>query len=224
MNAHSRPLIVFDMDGTLIDSLPDIADSSRYLLQSYQLPSVNDQTVRSMIGDGIKILVERLLNHAGNTTIDLHEATQRFITYYVDHSTDYSHAFDGTIKCLEEFKKRDWLIALCTNKITSAADLILQQLQLGYYFDIIGGGDRFADKKPNACHLEGVINLLHADPAQTVMVGDHMNDILVAKHAKIAGSIYAAWGYGSSEIGKQATCTANSIIELPDLAEKIIKK
>lgn len=226
MNYDANPVIVFDMDGTLIDSLPDLANSARYLMQSYQLPSVTDQDVRLMIGDGIKVLVERLLAHAGNAAskIDIQEATDRFIAYYVEHSTDYSRPFEGAVQAMEEFKKRGWKIALCTNKITSAAKLILEQLKIDHFFDAVGGGDLFADKKPHACHLEGIMKMLNADPAKTVMVGDHINDILVAKNAKVAGSVYAAWGYGPAEIGKQATLVANTLLELPNVAEKIISK
>ncbi|MDI2111705.1 HAD family hydrolase [Commensalibacter nepenthis] len=224
MNYSTNPVIVFDMDGTLIDSLPDLANSARYLMQSYQVPSVTDEDVRLMVGDGIKVLVERLLSHAGNTAskIDIQEATDRFIAYYVNHSTEYSKPFDGAVQTMEEFKKRGWKIALCTNKITSAAKLILEQLQIDHFFDAVGGGDLFADKKPHACHLEGIMRMLNADPTKTVMVGDHINDILVAKNAKIAGSIFAVWGYSKPELGQQATLVANRLLELPDVAEKVI--
>ncbi|CAI3933852.1 HAD family hydrolase [Commensalibacter communis] len=226
MNYSANPVIVFDMDGTLIDSLPDLSNSARYLMQSYQLPTVTDQDVRLMIGDGIKVLVERLLSHAGSSgdTINVQEATDRFITYYVEHSTDYSKPFDGAVQIMEEFQKHGWKIALCTNKITNAAELILKQLKIDHFFDAVGGGDLFEDKKPHACHLEGIMKMLNADPTKTVMVGDHINDILVAKNAKVAGSVFAAWGYSKAEVGEQATLVANTLLELPDSAKKIITK
>lgn len=224
MKTTFHPLIVFDMDGTLIDSLPDIGNSSRYLLQSYNLPSVNDETIRKMVGDGINILVKRLLTHAGDKAafIDQGEATERFIAEYIPHSTQYSHPFDGAIPCLEEFKKQGWKIALCTNKITKAAVHILKQLKLDSYFDVVAGADSFAEKKPDPRHLEGIVRVEHADLMHTVMVGDHINDILVAQRAKIAGSIFARWGYGDDSVGKQATCQADSMEALPGIAQKII--
>lgn len=226
MNYIANPLIVFDMDGTLIDSLPDLANSARYLMKEYDLPSVTDQDVRLMIGDGMKVLVERLFSFVGNkaSTINFDEAMDRFIAYYMDHSTEYSKPFDGAMQAMEEFKKRGWKIALCTNKITKAAEQILVQLKIDHFFDAVGGGDLFADKKPHACHLEGIMKMVNADPTKTVMVGDHINDILVAKNAHIAGCIYAAWGYGKPELIQQATQSANSILELPDLAESILIK
>ncbi|EUK18700.1 HAD family hydrolase [Commensalibacter papalotli (ex Servin-Garciduenas et al. 2014)] len=226
MSYISNPVIVFDMDGTLIDSLPDLANSARFLMKEYDLPSVTDQDVRLMIGDGMRVLVERLFAFAGDkaSAINFEEAMDHFIAYYMDHSTEYSKPFDGAVQAMEEFKKRGWKIALCTNKITKAAEQILVQLKIDHFFDAVGGGDLFADKKPNACHLEGIMKMLNADPAKTVMVGDHINDILVAKNAKIAGSIFAAWGYGKPVLGQQATRSAHSISKLPDLAESIIIK
>lgn len=226
MSYISNPVIVFDMDGTLIDSLPDLANSARYLMKEYDLPSVTDKDVRLMIGDGIRVLVERLLAFAGDkaSRIDFEEAVNRFIAYYMDHSTEYSKPFDGAVQAMEEFKKRGWKIALCTNKITKAAEQILIQLKIDHLFDAVGGGDLFADKKPHACHLEGIMKMLNADPAKTVMVGDHINDILVAENAKVAGSIYAAWGYGAEDVGKQATLVANTLIDLPNVVENIIAK
>lgn len=226
MSYITNPVIVFDMDGTLIDSLPDLANSARYLMKEYNLPSVTDQDVGLMIGDGIRVLVERLLAFAGNKAsgINIDEAVNRFTAYYMDHSTEYSKPFDGAVQAMEEFKKRGWKIALCTNKITKAAEQILVQLKIDHFFDAVGGGDLFADKKPSACHLEGIIKMLNADPAKTVMVGDHINDILVAQNAKVTGSIYAAWGYGKPELRQQATQSAKSILDLPDIAKHIITK
>lgn len=213
------------MDGTLMDSLPDIANSSRYLLKLYNLPSVDDRIVRSMIGDGIQLLVERLLDQAGTEAkfINRKEATDHFIEYYSDHSSDYTKPFENAEKCLENFKLHNWAIALCTNKITKVAKDILKHHHLDHFFDVVGGGDSFAHKKPHACHLEGIMKEINAKAARTVMVGDHLNDILVAKNAHIAGSIFALWGYGKLEIGDQATRVAKMITDLPKIAEDIIR-
>lgn len=224
MKNTSSPLIVFDMDGTLIDSLPDINRSCQTLLQSYRLPSVTTDFIRSTLGDGIHATVERVLNHVGKAaaSIDRKEAVQRFIADYTPHAADISKPFDGALTCLETFKKEGWKIALCTNKLTKAATNILDKLNLTAFFDAVGGGDRFANKKPDPSHLLGIINLLSSDPLKTVIVGDHLNDILVAKNAHIAGSIFAQWGYGKPEMGIDATRQAQSIRQIPSIAQEII--
>lgn len=226
MRPISAPLIVFDLDGTLIDSLPDIANSCRTLLKNYDLPLVTDHEVRAMIGDGIKVTVERLLNHIGKDahSINREEALNFFIKDYFLHGADTSHPFTGAKECLEEFKQKGWKIAVCTNKLTEAAEIILKKFNLTSYFGIIAGGDRFANKKPDPCHIEGILHHLSADPSKTVMVGDHHNDIAVAHNAHLAGSIFAEWGYGNAEVGQEATFTANSLSQVPQLAEKIIQQ
>lgn len=224
MNISYPRLIVFDMDGTLIDSLPDLANSSRYLLKSYNLPEVGDEIVRPMLGDGINRLVQRLLEQFGKQSqdIDLKEATDRFIADYVPHSVDYSKPFEGAIECLKQLKTDGWKIALCTNKITNAAIHILEKLHLDSYFDTVGGGDLFAACKPDPRHLEGIIKAIGTNAARTVMVGDHMNDIRVAENAHAAGSIFAAWGYCPAEIGKYASKIAYSMRDVPALANQLI--
>lgn len=212
------------MDGTLINSLPDIYNSCKRLLELYSLPPVSLQLVRSTLGDGIQVTVEKLLNHVGKPadSIDRKTAVNAFIKDYVPHSADNSQPFDGALTCLEIFRQRKWHIALCTNKITQAAENILDKLSLSKYFDMVAGGDRFAHKKPDPCHLQGIIDHLGCDSSQTIMVGDHLNDILVAKNARIAGSIFAQWGYGKPEMGSGATRQAQSIEQVPDIAQEIL--
>ena len=226
MNIKPYPLIVFDMDGTLIDSLPDIDRSCQTLLKSYGLPPINTQSVRSTLGDGIKVTVEKILDNAGKEAsfIDRNEAIERFIKDYVPHAADLSKPFERAEEVLIKFKKNGWKIALCSNKITQAAKNILEKLNLQSYFDFIAGGDCFADKKPYPVHLLGIINYLQVLPTKTVMVGDHLNDIHVARNAHITGSIFAEWGYGDLCIGKEATMRARSIKDVPIIAEKMIDK
>lgn len=226
MNKKPCPLIVFDMDGTLIDSLPDIDRSCQNLLKSYGLPSIDTQFVRSTLGDGIKVTVEKILDHAGGkaNNINRKEAIKKFIEDYVPHAADQSKPFKGTEDVLISFREMGWKIALCSNKITQAAEAILKKLNLQSYFDFVAGGDRFADKKPNPVHLHGIINHLHCSPLQTIMVGDHQNDILVAKNARIAGSIFAEWGYGNSDIRQNATVRARFITDVPFIAQQILQQ
>ncbi|MBE7728195.1 phosphoglycolate phosphatase [Komagataeibacter sp. FXV3] len=216
-------LAVFDMDGTLIDSLPDLAACANRLLAHYGLPPIATQQVRPMIGDGVAVLVSRLLVHAGSaaTGIDAAEATRRYMADYTPHSTNLSRPFPGTIGMLEELRAAGWQMAVCTNKPVAAARHILQVLDLEKWFVAVGGGDSFSVRKPDPRHLLGTIEMAHGDPKRAIMTGDHHNDMATAIGAHVP-AIFARWGYGRPEMEAGATVGADSISEIPHLANELV--
>ncbi|WP_239029763.1 HAD-IA family hydrolase [Novacetimonas pomaceti] len=216
-------LAVFDMDGTLIDSLPDLTACACRLLRHYGLPPVTPDTVRPMVGDGVGMLVRRLLAHAGEParSIDADEAVSRYMADYTPHSTDLSHPFTGTRATLASLKGAGWKLAVCTNKPVAAARHILQVMELDQWFDAVGGGDSFAVRKPDPRHLLGTIEMAGGVPDRAIMVGDHHNDIAAAMGAHVRG-IFARWGYGAPDMEAGATVGADSISEIPHIARELI--
>lgn len=216
-------LAVFDMDGTLLDSLPDLAASADRLLKGYGLPGISPDLVRAMVGDGVAALVRRLLVHAGPdaSAIDTQEAVERYMADYTPRSTEQSRLFPGTDYALNTLRAQGWRLAICTNKPVAAATRIIDALGLAGTFDTIGGGDSFPARKPNPIHLLDTIQRAHGTPMRAVMVGDHHNDIAAAEGAGVR-AIFARWGYGRPDMEAGATAGGDSIAEIPHLADQLI--
>ncbi|NHO33017.1 HAD-IA family hydrolase [Acetobacter fallax] len=216
-------LAVFDLDGTLVDSLTDLADSVNILLQGYGLPKQDAEAVRGMIGDGVAALVERALLRSGMPApeIDRTEATSRFMDIYGPRATEHSRLFPGTGTALTLMRDQGWTLAVCTNKPVTAARAILDSFGLTDLLSAVSGGDSFATRKPDPAPLLGTISLAGGDPGRTVMIGDHANDIHAATSAGTR-SIFAGWGYGTATCADGATATATRISDVPDLAAHLL--
>ncbi|QHC36939.1 HAD-IA family hydrolase [Komagataeibacter xylinus] len=223
MTSSPPRLAVFDMDGTLIDSLPDLAACADWLLLQYRLPGISPEAVRPMIGDGVAVLVSRLLDHAGPAAarIDRAEATTRYMAHYTPHATDHSRPFPGTVETLAALHAAGWHMAVCTNKPVAAARRILQVMELEKWFVTVGGGDSFSVRKPNPCHLLDTIAQAGGIHARALMIGDHHNDVACATGAHVP-VIFARWGYGRPEMEAGATVGADSITEVPHLAGELV--
>lgn len=217
-------LAVFDMDGTLLDSLPDIADCVREILASHGMPPVSDPVVRGMIGNGVQALVESLIRTAdphGQIGINPDQTVQQFLGLYMPRATRLSCLFPGTEDALETLRAQGWQLAVCTNKPEAAARHILDHFGLTSLFASIGGGDSFPVRKPNPAHLLGTIEQAGGHPASTVMIGDMMPDLLAAKGAS-ARSLFAAWGYGNPAFAKEANGSAARMADVPEKAAALL--
>lgn len=220
-NADTVSIVVFDLDGTLIDSLPDLAEVSRELLGGYGLRQPSDAEVRAMIGDGVRVLVERLLAASdAPETIDRSDATTRFMNLYGPRAAELTRPFPDTVETLELLRERGLQCAICTNKPFNAAQKILATLGLKPLIDAIAGGDTFPYRKPDPRHLIDTIGLLQGRRSTSIMVGDHRNDVSAASGAGIR-SVFAEWGYGTPEMGAAATECADTISQLPDIVQSM---
>lgn len=210
-------LAVFDMDGTLLDSLPDIAECVREILASHHLHPVSDAVVRGMIGNGVQALVASLIrvaDPAGQSGMTVEQTVPQFLRLYTPRSTRLSRLFPGTEEALETLRAEGWRLAVCTNKPEAAARHILDQFKLTSLFASIGGGDSFPARKPDPSHLLGTIALAGGEVASTIMIGDMMPDLLAAKGAQTR-SLFAAWGYGDPAFAQEATASAANMADVP---------
>ncbi len=225
-------LAVFDMDGTLLDSLPDLAECCREILAQCGLPPLSNAQVRGMVGNGVQALVERALQasleqkaaQSGSMPalpLSLEEAVSRFMAAYTPRATLLSRLFPGTEAALHSLRAQGWQLAVCTNKPEKAARRILSDLGLGALFASVGGGDSFAARKPDARHLLGTIAQAGGHGARSVMVGDMPPDYLAAEGAGCP-FVFASWGYGAPELGRKAVADAAGMQAVPAVLERIM--
>ena len=213
-------LIVFDLDGTLVDTLDDLTASANRLLAVHGRAPVTPDIVRPMVGDGIPALVQRVLAHARLET-DPSAAIRDFGEDYERNAAAASRPFAGVTQTLRRLHQEGWRLAVCTNKPEAAARVLLTALGLAPWLAAIGGGDSFPTRKPDPGHLLGTIRQAGGEPARAVLVGDHANDVAAARSAGVA-CIFALWGYGRAGMSEGSQASAETMAQVPALAEALL--
>jgi phosphoglycolate phosphatase len=178
-------LIVFDLDGTLVDTAPDLITALNHVLAREGLPAVPLASARNMIGAGARKLIERGLEAEGRTVTmdDLDRMTADFIAFYADHIADASRPFEGLEGALDELASRGHRLAVCTNKLEWLSRRLLDTLGLTDRFAAICGADTFGVSKPDPAILRQTVAKAGGAVASSIMVGDSGNDIGVARRA-----------------------------------------
>lgn len=190
--------IVFDLDGTLIDSLPDLAAAVNIMLDEQGLAALPDDDIKPMIGDGAGMLVRRAFDARGGLpSPDVAPYLARFLALYEPRSAELTRPWQGVPETLAALKARGLKLGVCTNKPTKATHDILRILHLSDYFDVVVGGDDVPAIKPDPAHVHAVLDRLGVLPSAAVMVGDSINDVLAGKGAGLA---VVAMSFGYSRI------------------------
>jgi len=215
----AAPLLVFDLDGTLVDSVADLADAANRLLARHGQKPLREAEVRRMVGDGVPALVRRAMAARGLEPGE--DDIPAFTRDYIAHAADRSRPFDGIPEMLERARAGGWRLAVCTNKPVDAARALLAALGLGDSFDVIGGGDSFPVRKPDPRHLLSTIERAGGAPERSVMVGDHHNDVAAGNGAGVP-VIFAAWGYGTEAMQAGADAVAAGPAGLLDEAYRLL--
>ena len=215
----ASPLMVFDLDGTLVDALPDLTAALNRMLAARGLQPLAQADVRPMIGDGTKKLVERALGARGAPYDD---ATERaMVADYTAHVAAESRPYPGVNATLARLQEAGWKFAICTNKSTAATQALLAALDIAHWFAALGCGDSFPVRKPDPAHLAGTIAAAGGTVARSLMVGDHANDIAVGKALGVP-TIFASWGYGTREMADGASAVAERFAALATLGPKLL--
>ena len=216
-------LVVFDLDGTLVDTLDDLTACANRLLVRLGRGrrALATGEVRPMVGDGVPALVRRVLAWAGPADVDEAAAIRSFAGDYEERAAEASRAYPDAVETLSLLRNGGWRLAVCTNKPEVAARHLLAALGLAQFLDAVGGGDSFAARKPDPAHLLGTIARAGGDPARTVMVGDHRNDIAAANGAGVA-SIFAGWGFGPADMAAGSDARAEALPQIPALARSLL--
>jgi phosphoglycolate phosphatase len=187
-------LLVFDLDGTLVDSVPDLTNALNKVLSERGYAPLGRSEVTPLVGDGVPALVARAFAARGGGDAEAAEALPEYIQIYEATATVLTRPYPGVRDTLVELRRRGYRTAVCTNKLQQATMAVLAGLDLAALFDGIAGGDRYPVKKPNPGHLLGLIGELGGSAGRAVMIGDSENDAAVA-HASAVPLVIMRYGY-----------------------------
>ena len=212
---QSLPALVFDFDGTLIESAPEIRHCLNELLAQYDRPALTLPQVEQMIGNGVAKLVERGFKATGGLPGDFDAALARFIGLYEAAPIDETPVYEGVPETLARLHEAGHVMAICTNKLYAPTVKILDGLGFARYFRVVAGGDTFPVRKPDPAHLLGVLDQLGVRREDAIMIGDSPNDITCAIDAGVR-SIALSYGYSRvppAELG--ASLLVDRFADLP---------
>jgi phosphoglycolate phosphatase len=185
-------LIVFDLDGTLIDSAEDIARSVNEMLQTRGRAPLPHDRIRSYVGDGVRKLMERSLGEAGPSEIE--SASESYLAIYRRRLLETTRAYPGVEETLDELGHRALSLAVLTNKPLRESEAILEGLGLARHFRSVCGGDSFERKKPDPMGVFFLMDRARARPEETLLVGDSVVDLRTARNAGV-GSCLVSYGF-----------------------------
>ncbi len=179
--------IVFDLDGTLIDTAADLIDTLNFVLAQAGLPAVPFETARKLIGGGARAMIERALAAAGRAcaAADIDRLYAAFIAHYADHIADRSRPFQDLDGALDKLNAAGHRLAVCTNKLEWLSVRLLAILELAPRFAAICGPDTFGVHKPDPEMLRRTVRRAGGEPAAAIMVGDSKTDVSTARAAKV---------------------------------------
>ena len=200
--------IVFDLDGTLVDTAPDLTNALNDVLTKRGHAPVPAETVRACVGHGARIMIEEALRRTGAQD-DVDGMLAAFLIHYEANIAADSRPFPGAVAALETLAAQGATLAVCTNKREHLSRKLLEQLDLARYFASVAGHDTFAVSKPDPGHLTGVIALAGGDPSRAVMVGDSDTDLRTA-HAAGVPAILVSFGYATSPLDG---CAPEAVID-----------
>lgn len=177
--------LVFDLDGTLVDSLPDLRAALNEMLRGLARRELSANEVRGMIGDGTHALVGRALRATGEV-VDVEKSHRRFLDFYEAAPTRLSRLYPDVATTLRSLIGLGARLAICTNKQQAATLAVLDGFNIAQYFEVIVGGDVVPFRKPDPRHLLTALEQLQAAPSDAVMIGDNENDYAAARAAGTA--------------------------------------
>ncbi|MEP3437695.1 MAG: HAD family hydrolase [Hoeflea sp.] len=197
----SSPLVIFDLDGTLIDTAPDLMASLNHVMDLNGLGHVAFEDMTWLVGQGARVMIERAWAHHGHPSSpeQLEYAFDAFLVHYAAQMPGHSLPYPGLMAALDRIEAAGMTLAVCTNKTETLAIRLLDALELTGRFAAITGGDTFAVRKPHGDHILGTIARAGGSASNAVMIGDSVNDILAAQNAGVP-AIAVPFGYSDKPV------------------------
>jgi phosphoglycolate phosphatase len=212
--------LVLDLDGTLVDTVPDIAAALNRLMAQRGLPLFSRPETAAMVGDGVAKLVERAF--AARGVAQDTAALDDFSRDYTAHVASDSVLYPGVAAVLQSLDQEGWRLAVCTNKPEAAARALLAALGVAPLIAAVGGGDSFPVRKPDPEHLRATLRQAGGEATSAVMLGDHANDVAAAAGVGMP-CIFAAWGYGPLAMAEGAAAVASDMTAVPAIARRLLE-
>ena len=189
-------LAIFDLDGTILDTLDDLTDSVNYALEQHSYPTRTKEEIRTFVGDGLLMLVRRAIApETDENVIQTVLATQK--AYYKDHCADKTKPYDGILELLDELKKADVKLAVVSNKADYAVQILCEQYFSGIFHMAVGEKEAVR-KKPAPDSVYAVLDELQVEKERAVYIGDSEVDIETAKNAGL-DAVLVTWGFRDTE-------------------------
>jgi len=219
-----RPTIAFDLDGTLVDTAPDLVDTLNLVLEEAGLDAVPFAEAREFVGGGARALIERGLafERAKLPAAEVDRLLARFLVHYEARLADRSRAFPDTAAALDALAAKGAILVVCTNKLERFSVKLLAALGLADRFALIAGADTLAVRKPDPGHLLGAVARAGGRSSAAVMVGDSETDVLTARRAQVP-MVAVSWGYSripARDLG--ADRLIERMNELPAAVEELL--
>ena len=220
---HSPLAILFDLDGTLVDTAPDLLASLNAVLTRAGHRPVKPTELRKLVGHGVKWLFERAFEETGATVSaeDLERYSDEFMAHYRENIARESRPFPGVVETLKRLADEGAKLGVCSNKPQELTDLLLAQLDLARHFGAVYGGGKAAHNKPAADHVLELVEALDGSRGRAVLIGDSTVDVAAARAAGIP-VIVMSYGYtpvAASELGADAV--ADDFAALPELISRL---
>ena len=206
-------LVVFDLDGTLINSLEDLADSANWMLLQHGYPTHPVDAYRYFVGDGMRKLIERILPLEERNDVRIEQCKAEFVAYYTIHMEDKTVVYPGMMELLKELKDRGLKIAVATNKVHIAVAPLMAKYFPGIRFDSMIGQREGIPVKPHPQIMYDILKETDCQPSETLHVGDTATDMQLAHSAGVT-PVGVLWGYRPLEELQEAG--AKFIIEKPE--------
>ena len=206
-------LIVFDLDGTLLNSLEDLADSANWVLEQHGFPTHPVDAYRYFVGDGVRKLIERILPQEECTEARIEQCRQEFVAYYKVHMEDKTSVYEGITELLVELKNRGLKIAVATNKVHIAVKPLMEKYFPKIRFDSMIGQREGVPVKPAPQIMFDILRETGCEPSEALHVGDTATDMQLAHNAGVT-PVGVLWGYRPLEELQEAG--AKFIIEKPE--------
>ncbi|WP_421724145.1 phosphoglycolate phosphatase [Bauldia sp.] len=201
--SEKPPTLVFDLDGTLVDTARDLTGALNAVLSAEGMQPVRHEDALGMVGQGARAMLAAGAVHNG-TPLDedtLDRLMARFIDHYDAHIADHARPYPGAVQALDRFAAEGWRLAVCTNKLEGLSKSLLTRLGLADRFAFIAGQDTFSVRKPDPGHVVETIRAAGGDPGRAVMVGDSEIDVGAAKAAGVP-VIAVTFGYSQKPVAE----------------------
>jgi phosphoglycolate phosphatase len=209
-------LLIFDLDGTLVDSSVDISNALNYAIGPYGLPPVTVQETVGLVGEGVTRLIGKVIERS-HVALDPSALVERFLTFYSSHLADHTRPYPGAEKALGALGT--YRKAVVSNKIERLSVQVLRATDLMRFFDYVAGGDTAAEKKPSPVPILDVLARFAVRQDEALIIGDSIYDIEAGRAAGIR-TVAALYGFGDPSFPRDADYRIETIERLPGVVEQ----